>query len=276
MKKFNIDIFANFDTSEEEKRKRLEESYERANQNPENMSYWLPNIESSTTKQESSLRIPATKIISLPLERFDWLQSEKYTPETIKEFNDFLKDGLGDFLKEQTLFMKSGIFSNKFEFSTAVVTDRETIGKQFLDLYYTSMLVGAGNTNEVVFREFIADKENRLTIYDGMPLHTEYRVFYDFDNQEVVGVSNYWHPHVMRGNIKEEDEMTYNKEKDNILSDYENYKTFVIEEVQKWMKGVMNLKGKWSIDVMKNDDAFYLIDMARMERSALVPQMETV
>jgi len=143
-------------------------------------------------------------------------------------------------------------------------------------MYYTSMLVGAGNTNEVVFREFLVDEENRLTIYDGMPLHTEYRVFYDFDTHKVVGVSNYWHPDVMKGNLKGEDDTHYEAEKENIVADYETHKSFVIKEVQKWMKGVTNLKGKWSIDVMKNANTFYLIDMARMERSALVPQMETV
>lgn len=268
------DLFTNFDMSEEGKRKRLLESYKNAQNNPENMSYWLPKIESSSTKSNSTLKIPETKIIPLELDWFEWLRSDRYTPEKIEEFNQYLVNKLGNFMEGNTLFMKTGIFSNKFTFSSTVVNNKNTIGEQFLDIFYVSMMVGADNSSEVVFREMVLDKENRLKIYDGMPLHTEFRVFYDFDSKEVLGLSNYWHPEVMEDNLKDSNAEIYAKEKEKIVSDFNQHKQQIASEVDAFMKGVQDLKGKWSVDVMKNKDEFWLIDMARMERSALVKQME--
>ena len=272
-------FFANFpafDNSPEAVEKRLLEKYEASKVNPENMSYWLTKIEASTTKGQSILQVPATKIVEIPYEWWKWLQSDNYTDEKTKEFNDFLLEGMGSFVPDKTLFMKTGIFSNKFDFRLTVVEDRENIGNQFLDIYYASMCLGPDNTNEAVFREMVADTEGRETIYNGMPLHTEFRVFYDFDAKEIVGVANYWHPDEMNRYLSPEDKLNYNKEEEKIVSDFDNHKKEVAEEVKKFMDGVTDLSGKWSVDVMKNGEDFWLIDMARMERSALVKQMESL
>lgn len=280
MKNINIEeMFAKFpafDNSPEAKEKRLVEKYDTSKVNPENMSYWLNKIEVSTSKDQSALQVPATKIVTIPYEWWKWLQSDLYTAEKTKEFNDFLLENLGTFLPDKTLFMKTGVFSNKFDFKLTVVTDREKIGQQFLDIYYASMCLGPDNTNEAVFREMVADTEGRETIYNGMPLHTEFRIFYDFDTKELVGTANYWHPEVMNRYLSPEDSLRYTKEESQIVTDYNQYKKQVAEEVAKFMDGVTGLSGKWSVDVMKNGDDYWLIDMARMERSALVQQMESL
>lgn len=270
-----INLFAGIDMSEEAVNKRHQEAFASSQENPENMSYWFPKIMASTTKEQSFLKVPETEIIQLDSEMWKWLRSDRYTPEKIKEFNDFLVGKIGELLKDKnTLFMKTGIFSNKFSFSTTVVDSDQTIGDKLLDIYYTSMMFGADNTSEVVFREMVSDKEGRLKIYEGMPLHTEFRVFYDFDTKEIIGVANYWHPELMEANLKGDDLENYLKEKDTIVNDFNTYKHKVAEEVSLFLKGTNELNGKWSVDVMKNGDEFWLIDMARMERSALTKQIE--
>ena len=59
-------------------------------------------------------------------------------------------------------------------------------------------IYGVSTTNEWIVREFIKDKENNGQIYHGLPLHTEYRVFIDFDTDEVIGISPYWEPELMK------------------------------------------------------------------------------
>lgn len=107
-----------------------------------------------------------------------------------------------------------------------------------------------------------------------MPLRTEFRVFYDFDNRNVLGVSNYWHPDVMNVHLKGEDRLTYLEEESKIVFDFNLYKHKVMAEVRAFMEGVSGLSGKWSIDIMMDGQDFWLIDMARMDRSALIKQME--
>lgn len=270
-----IDIFAGMDMSPEGIEKRQKESYNRSKQNPENMSYWLPEIAASTTRGDSVLKIPETKILQLDYENWKWLRSDGYKPEAVADFNTHLINRLDEFGDKEEFFMKTGIFSNKFDFQDTVIRDRETVGSKYLSIFYASMMVGADETSEVVFRELIEDKEQRETIYNGMPLHTEFRVFYDFDSKKEVGIVNYWHPDVMKGGLRSETDLEiYKSSESTLIAEYEEHKFEVIEEVKKFMRGEDKISGKWSIDVMKNGDEYWLIDMARMEKSSLVAQME--
>lgn len=275
------DFFASFgmrEMSEEELKKRARRNFEISKKNPENMSYWLPKIQDSTTKTNSILKLPLTKIVQLDFPTWHWLRSDNYTDEKVKEFNDSLVRSIEGFLEGEELFMKTGIFSDKFCFYKTIIDhDRQKIGSNFLDMYYNSMIVGAHNTSEVVFREFVDSKENVPMIYRVMPLHTEFRVFYDYDEKKTVGVSNYWHPEIMENGLHDEkDRVNYSMVKDKLVVEYEEHKAFVIKEVEKFMQGCSGLMGRWSVDVMKNGDDYWLIDMARMERSALLEVMEEV
>lgn len=265
---------AKFIKTDEELEKEYQENYERYKETPENMSYWLPKLQESPTRHQSCLKVPETKTVTLSYEWWEWLHRDKYTKEKINEFNRYMQELLGDFQKGKRVFMETGVFSNKFSFNTAVIEDRDNVGKQFLDMYYTSLVFGANETNEVVFREMVEDKEDRHTIYQGMPLHTEFRVFYDYDTHKAVGVSNYWHPDVMKRMQSDKDKESYSMEQDRIIKEYEEYKQDVVKQVELFMKGCTTLTGRWSVDVMKNDTDFWLIDMARMERSALLERME--
>lgn len=62
-------------------------------------------------------------------------------------------------------------------------------------------------------RDFIPDTENNPTIYHGLPLHTEYRVFVDFNAtdpfEQVLGISPYWEPKTMKSKSLVEKQMPF-------------------------------------------------------------------
>lgn len=275
MKDLNKMLFGNLDMSPEGVLKRRKENYMACQSNLENMSYWLPKVHSSIEKSKVNLAIPETLIVHLDFDRWRWLTSDNYKEEAIAEFNEFLKNETKDFREGKSkVFMKTGIFSNKFQFDQTEITNDETIGSQLLDMFYTSMIYGASETAEIAFREFIETEAGIPSIYNGMPLNTEYRVFYDFDNKKVLGVSNYWHPEVMEPALKDQDLETYLLYKNKLVSSFQEHKDEVSSLVHEALKEETSLKGSWSVDILKSGKKFWLIDMARMERSALRNVME--
>ena len=65
-----------------------------------------------------------------------------------------------------------------------------------ININYAAMCCGAdmgGGCNELVVRERILH-DARVTpcIYSGLPLRSEFRVFYDFDLKKVLFTANYW------------------------------------------------------------------------------------
>ena len=139
-------------------------------------------------------------------------------------------------------------------------------------------MYGVSSNNEWVVREFVDDVENNPTIYNGLPLHTEYRVFVDFDTNEILGISPYWDVDIMKENFldvgssapsqKRHDYVVYTAHEAILTKRYEDNKEKVLSEVEKLLPNC-RLKGQWSIDIMQNGDDFWLIDMARASESSL-------
>ena len=134
---------------------------------------------------------------------------------------------------------------------------------------------GANTTNEWVVREYIKDKENNPTIYNGLPLHTEYRVFVDFDTKEILGASPYWRSDVMKNEFKKvsspqerHDYVVYKMHEDILNQRYHESVQTVLAELKKVIPRI-ELTGQWSVDVMRNGNDYYIIDMALAENSAL-------
>lgn len=245
--------------------------YEDSLNNKNNMSYWLPKV------INCGIKSPETIIIPLNFEQFKWFCGDNYSEEDIKSMAKYIKSELdiNDFNANRNLFIKTGNFSNKFDFSTCKVTNLNNIGQQFLDIYYTAMMVGAGNNTELVIREFIENKEIKDTIYNGMPLNTEFRVFYNFDTKEVLGTFNYWDTKVVAESLAKK--MKYDKE---AMLDYNVFMT-ASKKIEKEFEQLYNkstnlvkdcmkkidLQGAWSIDLMYVNGEFYLIDMALANQS---------
>lgn len=266
--------------------------YELLNHDPNTMSNWLFAIKEVVDKTHF-FKIPKTRIIKVPLAL---LQSTRVydfrelSPLSLDIINRFACR-VFDLDLEKDYFIKTGTFSSKFDFRNAKVTKGQEVSELGSYLWYIQhqanqmasplnnrVIYGVSSNNEWVVREFIDDVEGNPTIYNGLPLHTEYRVFVDFDTEEVIGISPYWHPEVMKENFldigvsapiqKNHDYINYINHEETLMKRYEENKILVISEVSKLLKDC-KLKGQWSIDIMQNGSDFWLIDMARASESAL-------
>ena len=266
--------------------------YELLNHDPNTMSNWLFAIKEVVDKTQF-FKIPKTRIIKVPLAL---LQSTRVydfrelSPLSLEIINRFACR-VFDLDLEKDYFIKTGTFSSKFDFRNAKVTKGQEVSELGSYLWYiqsqanqmasplnNKVIYGVSSNNEWVVREFIDDKENNPTIYNGLPLHTEYRVFVDFDKEEIIGISPYWHPEVMKENFldigvsapiqKNHDYINYINHEETLMKRYKENKSLVISEVSKLLKDC-KLKGQWSIDIMQNGSDYWLIDMARASESAL-------
>lgn len=266
--------------------------YELLNHDPNTMSNWLFAIK-EVVDQTNFFKIPRTRIIKVPLALLQSTRVYEYqelSPLSLEIINRYAQK-VFDLDVEKDYFIKTGTFSSKFDFRNAKVTKGQEVSELGSYLWYIQhqanqlasplnnrVIYGVSSNNEWVVREFINDKENNPTIYNGLPLHTEYRVFVDFDTEEVIGISPYWHPEVMKENFldigvsapiqKNHDYINYINHEDTLMKRYEENKDLVVSEVSKLLKDC-KLKGQWSIDVMQNGSDFWLIDMARASESAL-------
>lgn len=250
------------------------DAYERGINNPNNFSKWFEPVKQGVFSSDTDLQIPETLNFVLPFDVFMLLRKEIPTTDSVKQLDQYLKTQMSDNgFKHETYFLKDGTFSNKFDFSDCHITGKKSVGRALQRIHYTSSMLGAGSSAEIVIREFIEPSENTDSIYDGMPLRTEFRVFYDFDTRKVLGVANYWHPDVMTTGLSHPSDIeTYNKNRFKIEEEFNSNKEYVISQVDKAMATV-DLSGQWSVDIMKNGNDYWLIDMALMKNSALTDKM---
>ena len=263
--------------------------YEMLGRNPNSIGNWFPALQEAASKQ-AFFKIPETKIMRVPLQilQMSRLQYESLTLATKYIVNRFVVNEFGlDPAKKY--FIKTGVFSCKFDFRNCVISGQEVTEAGEYLLYISSLAAwmagplggsfyGANTTNEWIVREYIEDVENNPTIYHGLPLRTEYRVFIDCDTDEVLGISPYWRPDVMKKRFEEEsdrntpdmvhDYIVYCAHEPVLMRRYEENKEKVLAAVENMLPSI-NLKGQWSLDVMQNGDDFYLIDMALANTSAL-------
>ena len=267
--------------------------YRMIDQNPNSMGNWLPKIAGAIDKQ-GFFKIPDTKIIKVPIAMLQLMRQFQYpelSPSTIRIINKYCHT-VFELKNDKKYFIKTGIRCSKQDFRNALVQGEKEIKELGEYLFYIHQqglmmasplnkpcIYGAGTTVEWVVRDFIEDKEDNLTIYHGMPLHTEYRVFVDFDTKEVLGIHNYWDSDVMLKHFTERyekdpsdidakhDYVTYKANFKNLKKRYNENKDKISEKVQEFIKDC-DMKGQWSLDIMQNGDDFWFIDAALAEQSA--------
>lgn len=100
-------------------------------------------------------------------------------------------------------------------------------------------------------------------------------IFVDCDKDELIGVVPYWHPIVMKRALKaglsesvQQDYQTYLSHEQKLVDEYNEYLHRVRSEIKTILPN-LHLSGTYSIDVMKNGDDLYVIDLALMSESAL-------
>ena len=188
-------------------------------------------------------------------------------------------------------FIKTGTYSSKFDFRNShVTTEKEVneLGEYLLYIQNQACMMagpltnpcryGASTTNEWVVREYIKDKENNGQIYHGLPLHTEYRVFIDFDTDEVIGISPYWEPELMKKRFSENEDsndpdmihdyISFKRMENTMMTRYNENKDMIISKLNEVIPNI-NLTGQGSLDIMQNENDFWIIDMALAYNSAL-------
>lgn len=265
--------------------------YAMLDNNPNSMGFWLPEIAAANAVRNSWFKIPETIVVKVPmpilqLTRTDYAGINQTSLEIVNEWAQkvFKLD------PEKKYFIKTGTYSSKYDYRNAkIAEDKEVneIGAYLLYIQYQAqqmaspmtrpVIYGASTTNEWVVREYIEDKENNPTIYKGLPLHTEYRVFVDFDTKEVIGITPYWRPDVMKKHFITHalhsphdfhDYVIYKAHEPVLMKRYEENKDKVEKHIRE-MLPYAGLTGQWSVDIMQNGEDFWLIDMATADTSAL-------
>lgn len=263
-------------------------TYEMLGQNQNSMGNWFPHLVTAHEKHDF-FKLPDTTIVKVPITLLQLTRCDysELTPTTMNIVNKFCQKV---FLlnKDKEYFIKTGTYSSKFDFRNAHVYGAKEVselGEYLLFIHFQALqmasplskpcIYGVSTTNEWVVREFIKDKENNPCIYKGMPLHTEYRVFVDFDSQTILGINPYWDPNVLKKRFTQSTDPTmqhdyiiYQMHEDVLMKRYNDNKDIVVKHLKEMLPDI-NLTGQWSIDIMQNGNDFYIIDMALAQNSAL-------
>lgn len=263
--------------------------YDMISTNPASISHWLPQLAHACAN--TVLRIPKTTVAKVPapllqLTRIDY---ETLTETTHAILNRWAVEAFG-LEPEGDYFIKTGIFSSKFDFRNArVVTPQEVaeLGDYLLFVHQQSLSLssplnpvvqyGAGTTVEWVVREFINADPGTPTIYHGLPLRTEFRVFIDCDQNRVLSVAPYWEPNTMKHRFSQmedaenpnnmHDFVTYMVAEPELMREFDQMSESVAAAVQEILPR-LELSGQWSLDIMANGDDLWAIDMAPAHTSA--------
>lgn len=270
-------------------------TYQIIAKNKNSIGHWFPKL-TEAVKMQDFFKIPNTTIIQVPLPllqltKLDYMGLTKTSLEIADRFCEkaFSLD------RQKEYFIKTGVFSSKYDFRNAHIQGAEevrTIGEYLLFIHFQAssmahfdlngrnqpVIYGPGTTVEWVCREFIQDKEQNPCIYKGLPLHTEYRVFIDADKNDVIGIAPYWDPDTMKKRFGHEsdkdsphqihDYIIYMAHENILMKRFAENKDSVVQHIKDMLPD-LNLIGQWSLDVMQNENDFYIIDMALAAESAL-------
>lgn len=235
-----------------------------------NLSYWFPKIE------KCKINVPKTVILPVPMDiMLCFFMERKTDMDTVYRW---VQETVIPFLKEKDmqglLFMKNGAFSNKFDFKDCIVASDNALmlANSIININYTSLMFDTSGNAELVFRERIStDYSKTPTIYNGMPLRNEYRIFYDFNNHKALYIVNYWDIDYCNASIcrNATDKIVYEHVYPDLFDHYCKNKDCVFGHVSNILKDVHGLEGIWSVDVLEDEQGnFWLIDMAIAQQSA--------
>lgn len=245
--------------------------------NPNNFSFWFPLIRSVRQKL---IYVPESYVIFIPENVYKSFFRER--DGDTKRISDWYVECVCPVIEknfaEKDFFIKNGCFSNKFEFDKSChilkYDESEDILAKIMNLMYMSLCHDTEGYLELVLREWITPPENTKTIYGGMPFRPEMRVFYDFDQRKVLYTVNYWDWEYCHDAICQswDDEKTVDAEV--YESEYSQENKMVEVFGAKYMPVIENaladvdLRGRWSVDFILEEDRVILIDMALARMSA--------
>lgn len=202
--------------------------YHHCTENPNSIATWLPPvIKAHAAADDPVLKIPATRIMRLDTELAQYLRLEfTDTNELSRTLLDHYLYTALNLNADSDYFLKTGVFSGKFQFANAHCTEPKEVGQYLHVINNFAMTVGGGESVDIAVRDYIGN-DTAPTVYNGMPLRCEYRVFVDFgDNTaaadaepfsyatlahqfadpsttssytpRILGTTQYWHKRVIR------------------------------------------------------------------------------
>lgn len=257
--------------------------------NPAGMGHWLPAL-AKANEGKTFFRIPKTTIAKVPMTllQLSRVEYESLTAATLDVVDRWAQAAFG-LNPDGEYFIKTGTFSSKYDYRNAHVTGPHEVAQigEYL-LYIQSQAVemagplnepamyGVSTTNEFVVREYVPDRLGLPTIYMGLPLRCEYRCFIDCDTDELLGIHPYWDSEVMNKRFRDapdasnphmrHDAVTYAMREPSLMREYGESKDLVAAHVRELLPG-LGLAGQWSLDIMRDGDDCWLIDMAPAGRS---------
>lgn len=173
-------------------------------------------------------------------------------------------------------FIKNGCYSNKFDFKTCLTNINE-LTDNFVNIQYNSLMRETEGYPFIVIREYIEPKMWFGEIYNGMPMRVEFRVFYDFETKDVMGVMNYWNYDYCKGHLTQKDDEIFKKASEKINAIFDLNKDYVSNYVKEKLKNVRHMRGQWSLDFMLNnsdiENDLYFIDAAIAQQSAYYEEL---
>lgn len=250
--------------------------FERENEN--DFSFWFPKV------KNCGISTPKTFFKKLPthedepefasrLYRAFYMENPSEDMTTVREWLD--RDIIPE-LKEMKLtghiFVKNARFSNKFQAKGSCnLYGLGELDRAIVNINYGAMMCDADGMDEIVVRQFIeSDRRKTPCIYEGLPLRSEFRVFYDFDAGKIIFTANYWDfdyvfPHLYEAT----DRIIFEHERGRLEATFLENRDRVQSMVDVAMKSVSGLTGQWSVDILMDEqENLWLIDMAIAQRSA--------
>lgn len=250
--------------------KEAHENYMRyLRENPNNFSFWFPHL---SAVKNHGIRVPQSHIVEVPEEIYKAFYQEH--SQDMKKIRLWAYKKVFPVIQNhfqgKEVFVKNGCYSGKFSFNKNCHLQPNATLKEIVEhlcnIQYGALCHGFNGTGgylEIVLREWIRPDNFTKTIYGGMPLRPEMRLFYDFDRHKPLYWVNYWDWDECHDYIAQ----TIDKEV------YEEYYPYINEEVKiyttdHWdticnaLAQVTGLKGVWSVDFILQKDKVWFIDAA--------------
>lgn len=228
------------------------------------LSFWYPKI------TNIGFKTPETIITSFNEEELAYIKRAEFEKMNLESLTNRVKENAikNNFDLNRDNFIKLSIRSNKFNFTTCHLRYIEDLPNKLLAIFDNMYdAFEWAQKMDLVLREFIKTNYYRQQIYNGLPLNTEFRVFYDFDKQELLGIFNYWEKDTMLDNLySKNDIFAFANTTASLERDFKTLSPILEKEVQEKLPQV-DLKGKWSIDFLYDGEKFVLIDMGHAECS---------
>ena len=232
----------------------FEDFYKDETKDKNNFSYWYPRV-------KNIFKTPRTIIVKVPVDIIQLILDNVEDPKVLSWISEKLypkiKSNFGSCLGDMNkFFIKNARFSNKFEFNESCCCrlDVNELYNHIKLLNYRSMETDALGFTELVIRQFIQfDDTTTPTIYNGLPLRPEYRIFYDFDKKQLLHTHDYWDFNYVSPNLYNfNDKVIFNYYKD-IYADKWKSHLKEVETIANEGLSKVDLKGIWSVDFMYSD-----------------------